>query len=233
VNPRENQKRQANALAVIDFVLSNTLRLFHPLLPFITEELWHGLGYHQELPDSQGGDTIMFAHWPRPFDDAFKEHYSLDESDERFVTAKYDLVTQGRNLRREANIPSNKKVKFVFKPLSEPSPHDVAVLKILLNAEPFVIDPEFQAPKGTPAVRAELGEVFLPLEGRDIDAEKARLRKEIARIETEVEKAKQKLSNPAFVEKAPPAVMEDHKKRLADWTAKLQHVQAALSALEG
>ena len=81
-------------------------------------------------------------------------------------------------------------------------------------------------------MRAELGELFLPLEDRDIEAEKARLRKEIAKIEAEVEKAKQKLNNPAFVEKAPPAVMEDHKKRLADWTAKLQHVQAALSALE-
>src|SRR5205823_6120108 len=95
---------RANKLAVIDFLLSNTLRLFHPFLPFITEELWHGLGYREDLPANQGGDTIMFAHWPKPLDDAFKAHYRLSESDERFVDSKYELVTRGRNLRRELNI---------------------------------------------------------------------------------------------------------------------------------
>ena len=58
--------RRANTLAVIDFVLSHTLRLFHPFLPFITEELWHGMGYHEDMPENQGGQTIMFAPWPKP-----------------------------------------------------------------------------------------------------------------------------------------------------------------------
>src|SRR5208283_1690964 len=91
---------RANTLAVIDFVLSHTLRLFHPFLPFITEELWHGMGYAEDMPDNQGGQTIMFAPWPKPLDDDFKSHYSLTGQDEKHVEARIELVTQGRNLRR-------------------------------------------------------------------------------------------------------------------------------------
>jgi valyl-tRNA synthetase len=70
--------RSANTLAVIDFILSHTLRLFHPFLPFISEELWHGMGYYQEMPANQGGTTILFAPWPKPFDEDFRAHYGLD-----------------------------------------------------------------------------------------------------------------------------------------------------------
>ena len=68
---KEDEARKANTLAVIDFVLSHTLRLFHPFLPFITEELWHGMGYAEDMPEKQGGKTIMFAPWPKPLDDDF------------------------------------------------------------------------------------------------------------------------------------------------------------------
>ncbi|HAO65534.1 MAG TPA: hypothetical protein DCR17_02445, partial [Verrucomicrobiales bacterium] len=56
---------KANTVAVIDFVLSNTLRLFHPFLPFITEEIWNGMGFNGDLPKDQGGQTISFANWPK------------------------------------------------------------------------------------------------------------------------------------------------------------------------
>ena len=102
---RDAPRRRANTLAVIDFVLSHTLRLFHPFLPFITEELWHGMGYHEDMPREQGGQTIMFAPWPKPLDEDFRGHYGLDDCYLDMVNAKYELVTQGRNLRREGNIP--------------------------------------------------------------------------------------------------------------------------------
>jgi valyl-tRNA synthetase len=166
-------------------------------------------------------------------DDDFKQHYGLDESDEQFVNAKYELVGQGRNLRREGNIPSSKKVKFVFKPANSLPPYEAAVLKILLNAEALDIDPNYQPRKGTPAVRSALGELYLPLEGLiDLAAEKARLMKELQKLDAEIEKVQQKLNNPAFTEKVPPAVLAEHQKRLADWQDKRRHVQTALEGLD-
>ncbi|MBA4149099.1 MAG: class I tRNA ligase family protein [Verrucomicrobia bacterium] len=228
----EDATQKANTLAVIDFILSHTLRLFHPFLPFITEELWHGMGFNQDLPEEQGGKTLMFANWPKPFDDDFKLHYVLDESDERFVNEKYELVTLGRNLRREGNIQSSKRVNFVFKPASELMPLEAEVLRILLNSEELCIDPNYVPKKGTPTALSPLGELYLPLEGLiDVDAEKGRLTKEQEKIESEIEKVQQKLNNPNFTGKVPPAVLEEHKKRLDEWVAKLAKVKSALEAL--
>jgi valyl-tRNA synthetase len=223
---------RANTLAVLDFILSHTLRLFHPFLPFITEELWHGMGYHEDMPEDQGGRTIMYAPWPKPLDQDFRTHYGLDEACLAAVNAKYDLVTQGRNLRREANLPASKKVRFVFKPARPLSPHDACVLKLLLNAEALDVNPQAQPPKGTPAVHSDLGDLFLPLEGQvDTAAEAARLEKELEKIEAEIAKARQKLDNPNFTAKAPPHVLEEHRQRLAEWQAKRERVKAAIEAL--
>ena len=227
------ENRRANTLAVIDFVLSHTLRLFHPFLPFITEELWHGMGYHKDMPERQGGQTIMFAPWPKPLDEVFRGNYGLDDSCLDFVNAKYDLVTQGRNLRREHNIASSKKVKFVLKPANQLSPHDAEVLKLLLNAEALAVDLNYQPTKGTPTVHSGLGDLYLPLEGLiDAAAEKARLLKEREKIDGEIAKAEQKLNNPNFTSKAPPHVLQEHQQRLAEWQAKRERVRRALEALQ-
>ncbi|MEI6781596.1 MAG: valine--tRNA ligase [Verrucomicrobiota bacterium] len=230
----EQEARRANTVAVIDFTLSHTLRLFHPFLPFITEELWHGMGYHKDMPEDQGGKTIMFAHWPKPLDEDFRSHYGLDAGYLDKVNAKYDLVTQGRNLRREGNIPSSKKVKLVFKPAGELTPQDAEVLKLLLNAEALEVDPNHQPKKGTPTVHSDLGDLYLPLEGLiDVAAEKARLAKELDKIQGEITKAEQKLSNPSFTSKVPPQVLQEHQQRLAEWQAKRERIQKGLEGLEG
>ncbi len=224
--------RRANTLAVIDFVFSHALRLFHPFLPFITEELWHGMGYHEDMPATQGGQTIMFAPWPKPLDEDFRGHYGLDAGCLDTVNARYDLVSQGRNLRREGNIPANKKVKFVFKPSQPVMPHEAEVLKLLLNAEAIEIDPNHQPKKGTPGVHSELGNLYLPLEGLiDVAAEKGRLTRELEKIESEITKANQKLGNPNFTAKAPPHVLQEHQQRLAEWQAKRERARNALESL--
>jgi len=224
----------ANTLAVIDFVLSHTLRLFHPFLPFITEELWHGMSYASGMPGNQGGKTIMFAPWPLPFDDDFKTHYGLSERDEEQIEARNELVGQGRNLRRVGNIASNKKVNFIFKPEGNFAPNEIETLKLLLNAGSLEVNTNYQPAKGTLAARTGLGELFLPLEGLiDVEAEKARLKKEIEKHESEISKVEQKLGNPAFTQKVPATVLEEHKQRLTGWQNKLSHAKAALDALKG
>jgi valyl-tRNA synthetase len=219
---------------VIDFVLSHTLRLFHPFLPFITEELWHGMSYATDMPEGQGGKTIMNAPWPKPFDSDFRDAYGLDDCYIEFANDKYAVVTQGRDLRRIGNIQAGKKVKFVLKPSREILPHDAEVIKILLNAEALEINESYATKKGTPTAHTPMGELFLPLEGLiDVAAEKVRLTKEKEKIEAEITKVMQKLANPAFTQKVPPAVLREHEQRLVDWQAKLEHVKAALDALNG
>jgi valyl-tRNA synthetase len=225
-------RRQANTLAVTDFVLAHALRLFHPFLPFITEELWHSLGYNTDLPADQGAQTIMFAHWPKPLDDDFKAHYGLTPADEAFAAAKYETVTRGRNLRREFNLPSNKRLRFVLKPSAPVGDNEAAVLKLLLNAEPFEMDLDYAPPKATPTALTPFGELCLPLEGvLDPATERQRLGKEIARIEADLQAVRRKLGNESFVQNAPAAVVAEHRERETDRLEKLAQLRRLLEAL--
>jgi valyl-tRNA synthetase len=109
---------------------------------------------------------------------------------------------------------------------------DVEILRLLLNAEAVDLNADYVPPKGTPTVRTGLGELWLPLEGLiDVGSERNRLGKERERIQSEIVKVEQKLSNPNFVQKVPPAVLQEHQQRLADWQSKLDHVNNALAAL--
>ena len=107
----------------------------------------------------------MFAPWPMPLDDDFKGHYGLDDCYLKIAGTKYELVSQGRNLRREANISAAKKIRYVLKPVNHLPPHDIEVIRLLLNAEAVEVNENYQPPKGTLTARTELGELFLPLEG--------------------------------------------------------------------
>jgi len=229
----EQEKLAANKLAVIDFVLGNTLRMFHPFLPFITEELWHGMGFSKEMPDNQGGKTIMYAPWPKAFTNEEKEYFGLDDAADKVATAKYELVGLGRGLKRECKIDPAKKVKFVLRPAGELPPAELEVLRLLLNAESLeVVDASWQPDKGTPSAGNSLGELYMPLAGLvDFAAERARLTKEREKTVAEITKVEQKLANPNFTEKVPAKVLQEHQQRLADWQAKLAQIDKSLTDL--
>jgi valyl-tRNA synthetase len=225
-----DDKRKANTLAVIDFVLSHTLRLFHPFMPFITEELWHGMGFNADLPTDQGGQSIMFAKWPKPLDADELAYFGILPEDEKAANDKYEAVNLGRGLKSTFNI--NKRVRFVLKPNQELPAHEIEVLRILLNAEPLDVDAAFTPTQGTPSALTPLGTLFLPLDGLiDVEAERARVGKEVAKAESELEKVTAKLADTNFTSKVPQKVLDEHQQRKADWEAKLAKLKEMMSAL--
>jgi valyl-tRNA synthetase len=223
-----DEKRKANTLAVIDFVLGHTLRLFHPFMPFITEELWHGMGFNTDLPDNQGGKSIMFAIWPKPLDADELAHFGILPEDEKTANDKYEVVNLGRGLKSTFNL--NKKVRFVLKPNQDLPAHETEVLRILLNAEPLDLDAAYTPAKGTPTAITPLGELFLPLEGViDVDAERARVSKELEKAAAELGKVRSKLADENFTSKVPEKVLEEHRTREADWASKVSKLEKMLA----
>jgi valyl-tRNA synthetase len=228
-----NPTLAANTLAVMDYVFSHTLRLFHPFMPFITEELWQGMGFAKDMPAKQGGETIMFAPWPKPFTPEEREYFVLDETDEQFANAKYEVVNLGRGLRRDFNIASSKRVRFVLKPTATLADHETAVLQLLLNAEPLEVNAAFAPAKGTPVALTPLGELFLPLDGLiDVAAERERIGKELTKVEDELAKVRAKLADPNFAGKVPAKVLEDHQTREREWAEKHAQLTKMREALD-
>ncbi|MEZ5385787.1 MAG: valine--tRNA ligase [Prosthecobacter sp.] len=225
-----DEKRKANTLAVIDFVLGHTLRLFHPFLPFITEELWHGMGFNADMPENQGGKSIMFAPWPKPLDADELAHFGILPEDEKTANDKYEAVNLGRGLKSTFNI--NKRVRFVLKPAEELPAHEIEVIRILLNAEPLDVDANYAPTKGTPSALTPLGTIFLPLDGLiDVEAERARIGKELAKAESELEKVTAKLADEKFTSKVPQKVLDEHQQRKTDWQEKLAKLKEMMAAL--
>jgi len=216
-----NEAKKKSSLAVMDFVLSATMRLLHPFMPHLTEEIWSLLGL--------GKDSIQFAAPP--------EKLPLDEVVDvarrrRLVSSIYETVQTGRYLRSTSKLPSNRKIRFILRTNDKAISEQIPTLSRLLNAEEVTLDPKHEASAGTPVAVTPLGEIFLAIAAADQARERERLGKEIARIDEEARTVEAKLQNSAFVERAPAAVVEEHRRRLSDLTAqlvKLKHARDGLS----
>jgi valyl-tRNA synthetase len=219
----EDEARKKSVLGVMDFVLSAFLRLLHPFMPHITEELWSIFGF--------GGDnTIQFAGLPTPTLAGISPQTIA--SARKTVAGIYETIQLGRNLRAASRVPSNKKTNFVLRPTGSLDPKEIATVSRLLNADEVRLDPQFQAEAGVPVAATPLGELHLLIPTADKAAERDRLDKEIARLENEIRTVDAKLSNASFVERAPAAVVEEHRKRKADFSEQLSQLRQARAAMD-
>ncbi|MGC1322234.1 MAG: class I tRNA ligase family protein, partial [Candidatus Udaeobacter sp.] len=216
----EDDAKRKSAMAVMDIVLSATLRLLHPFMPHLTEEIWSLLGL--------GKDSIQFAAPPEKV--ALDAVTDLSER-RRLVSSIYETVRTGRNLRSESKLPSNKKIRLILRTNDKQISEQTSTLSRLLNAEDLTLDPSYTAPVGTPVAVTPLGELFLAFAAGDQARERERLDKEIARIGEEARTVETKLQNNAFVERAPAAVVEEHQRRLNDLNEQLTKLKQAREGL--
>jgi valyl-tRNA synthetase len=215
----DDESRKKSALAVMDVVLSSVLRLLHPFMPFVTEELWSLLGF--------GKDSVQSAAPPQAI-----ELDSEIANKGTLVSAIYKTVQAGRNLRADTKLPSNKKARFVLRTPNESLRDELPTIARLLNADEVALDRNYEAQPGVPVAATALGELFLIIADTDKSAERERLDKEIAKIESEVQTVKGKLSNAAFIEKAPANVVEEHRRRETDFIEQLSQLCRARAALD-
>jgi valyl-tRNA synthetase len=200
-------------------VLEAALRLAHPVIPFITEELW------QKVAPLAGksGDTIMLAPYPK------SQPGKIDEAAERKMATQKDLVNTIRNLRSTANISPSVRVPILATGIARETVaafHPFMPLARVSGIETISELPE----KDAPVAAVGGGRIMLNIEV-DVATERARLQKEIAQLENEIAKASAQLANPSFVERAPAAVVAQKKELLAGSTATLEKLRPQLDKL--
>lgn len=211
----EESKKEAQETAA--WVLRETCVLLHPIMPFITEEIW------QHLPHE--GESIIIATWP---ENTANIHYQ--DSYDKMVFLM-DLVKGIRSMRHDMGIPTGKKSALQIHCHDDAQKmvienYDVQLMTLAYADNIAILNDVSEAEKQSVSTVVHGAEVILPLKGvLDIADELARLDKEIARLHSEVARAEKKLANPGFVGKAPAAVVEAEKEKVVNYKLDLEAVQ--------
>ncbi len=232
INTGTDAQKRATRRTLIR-VLETILRLAHPITPFITEELWQKVAVVAgRMPTDASKASISIAAYP------VSQPERIDEQAEAHITRLKTLVDACRNLRGEMNVsPATRMPLFALATNAEELAFIQSVAPVLqalakLNEVKIFENEAEWASAAQAAPVAVVGELRVCLFMEvDVAAEKARLGKEADRLQNEITKASAKLSNEAFVAKAPPAVIEQEKKRVADFTATLSKVRDQLARL--
>ncbi|MEK4230156.1 valine--tRNA ligase [Solibacillus sp. FSL H8-0538] len=219
----EDEVAKKTTRSVLAHVLDQTMRLLHPFMPFITEEIW------QHLPHQ--GESITVAAWPTVNPDF---NFKAEAGDMQLLM---DIIRSVRNIRAEVNTPMSKKVPLYI------SAKDAATAAVLeankayiekfCNPETLTIGEGIEAPAQAMSAVVSGAELFLPLAGLiNVEEEIARLEKELEKWAKEVKLVNGKLSNEKFVSKAPEALVNVEREKLADYEEKFASVEKRLAELK-
>lgn len=220
----EDEAAKKTTRSILAYVLDNTMRLLHPFMPFITEEIW------QNLPHQ--GESITIASWPKA-DPGLTDNEAAED-----MKLLVEVIRAVRNIRSEVNTPLSKKVDMFLKAKDEKTLKTLegnrGYIVRFCNPESLQIALEVEAPeKAMTAVVTGL-EIIMPLEGLiNINEEIARLQKEKEKLDKEVERVQKKLANEGFVKKAPEKVIEEERAKEKDYLEKRAAVEARINELKG
>ncbi len=221
-----DEPAQMTARRVLLLVLDRTLRLLHPFMPFVTEATW------QHLPLDDEEESLMIAQWPH------KSHMPPDIMAETQMPLLIELIRAIRNIRAEYNVEPGKYITayiFAGEQLDMLNNHaDILATLARLDKKTLLLQPSLNKKLAHTVSQVISGgiEVFLPLAGLiDLDAERKRIQKDLEQLQKRIGASQGKLNNKGFVKKAPPAIVEKERERLADLEIQLEKVQQRLQDL--
>lgn len=216
----DDEDKKATARAVLVYVMSNTLKLLHPFMPFITEEIW------QTLPHT--GESIMISDWPKA-DSAL--NFAAEEAEmSRIMTA----IKAVRNRRAEMNVAPSKKAKiFIETAYADTFSKGTVFFKRLASASEVEVAAHFDDMDSAVSIITESARLYIPMDELvDFKAELARLNKEKAGVQKELDFVNNKLNNENFVNKAPAAVVEGQRQAKAQLEEKMALILESIEKIE-
>ncbi|MCF8885928.1 MULTISPECIES: valine--tRNA ligase [Priestia] len=220
----EDEAAKKTTRSILAYVLDNTMRLLHPFMPFITEEIW------QSLPHE--GESITVAKWPEVRPELSDKEAAND------MRLLVDIIRAVRNIRAEVNTPMSKQVKLFIKAKDENIQNQLeknrAYVERFCNPSELVISTDVSLDEKAMTAVVTGAELILPLEGLiNIEEEIARLEKEYGKLNKEVERVQKKLNNQGFIAKAPAKVVEEERAKEQDYVEKREAVQSRIAELRG
>ncbi|WP_290827889.1 valine--tRNA ligase [Exiguobacterium sp.] len=218
----EDEAAKLTTRSILAYTLDQIMRLMHPFMPFITEEIW------QHLPHE--GETVTRAAWPTR-NDALDFKASVPAFE-----AVQNVIRSVRNIRAEVNAPMSKQIQLMISTSDDQVQHDletnVSYLKKFTNASELLVERNMPAPEKAMSAIVTGAELFIPLADLiNIEEEIARLNKELVKYTKEVERVEKKLNNPGFVGKAPAHVIEEEQAKAQDYKEKRAAVEVRISEL--
>ena len=219
----DDEAAKLTTRSILVYVLDNTLRLLHPIMPFVTEEIW------QSVPHV--GESLVVATYPTVHPE------QMDEKAAEEMEFLMDFIRSVRTIRNEMNTPLSKPINIIAK-VSDAAHYAIlkeneSYIARFSNPEEFVYGEDVEAPSDAVTSVITGAEIYLPLAGLiNIEDEIARLEKEAEKLQQEVDRVEKKLSNEKFVAKAPAAVVEAERAKGADYQAQREAVLERIATLK-